>query len=77
MVRMDPFTSAMAAVVRADMLAAGLSVNALSESTGIPRITLTRRLAGAPFTTAELSALADRLGTSVSAWTHRAELAVA
>lgn len=74
---MDNFSTAIAAVVRADMEAAGLSVNALAIRSGIHRNTLTRLLAGAPYSTTQLATLAAALGTNVSAWTQRAETAVA
>lgn len=48
------------------MNAGGWSEKALAETTGIPRVTLRRRLAGAAFNVAELAAIADALGTTVS-----------
>ena len=43
------------------------SVKATAEATGIARVTLTRRLTGrSPFNVAELEAIAQHLGTTVS-----------
>lgn len=49
------------------MMAQGWSEKSMAETTGIPRVTLRRRLAGAAFNVAELAAIADALGTTVSA----------
>lgn len=49
------------------MTAQGWSEKAMAEATGIPRVTLRRRLAGAAFNVAELAAIAAALGTTVSA----------
>lgn len=47
--------------------AGGWSEKALAEVTGIPRVTLRRRLTGSSaFNVAELAAIADALGTNVS-----------
>lgn len=65
---MDTNYSARVASKVADaMEAGGWSEKAMAESTGIPRVTLRRRLAGAAFNVAELAAIADTLGTTVSA----------
>lgn len=48
------------------MRAGGWSEKALAEKTGIPRVTLRRRLAGAAFNVAELAAIAAVLGTTVA-----------
>jgi transcriptional regulator with XRE-family HTH domain len=55
-----------AETVAAAMTASGWSEKALAEATGIPRVTLRRRLAGAAFNVAELAAIADTLRTTVS-----------
>lgn len=54
------------------MMAQGWSQKALAEATGIPRVTLRRRLAGAAFNVAELAAIADALGTTVTDLVDRA-----
>ena len=54
------------------MQAQGWSEKAMAEATGIPRVTLRRRLAGAAFNVAELAAIADILGTTVSDLVDRA-----
>jgi transcriptional regulator with XRE-family HTH domain len=54
------------------MMAQGWSEKALAEATGIPRVTLRRRLAGAAFNVAELAAIADALGTTVTDLVDRA-----
>lgn len=64
---MDTTTHRVALAVAQAMEAGGWSEKALAEATGIPRVTLRRRLAGAAFTTAELDAIAKTLDTSVSA----------
>lgn len=56
-----------ASKVASAMQAGGWSEKALAEATGIPRVTLRRRLAGAAFNVAELAAIADTLGTTVTA----------
>ena len=68
-------TSQGIARVVTEMLAeAGVSQLRTSESTGIPRATLIRRLSGVTsFQVAELEAIASLLGTSVSAIVARAE----
>lgn len=48
------------------MEAGGWSEKAMAETTGIPRVTLRRRLAGAAFNVAELAAISEALGTTVS-----------
>lgn len=54
---MDTLSTEVASAVRSDMQAAGMSVYALSAATHIPYATLTRRLAGSPFTVAELESV--------------------
>ena len=49
------------------MEAGGWSEKGLAEATGIPRVTLRRRLAGSAFNVAELAAIASALGTTVTA----------
>lgn len=56
-----------ARAVAAAMEAGGWSEKALAESTGIPRVTLRRRLAGSAFNVAELAAIASVLETTVVA----------
>lgn len=48
------------------MQAGGWSEKRLADETGIPRVTLRRRLAGAAFNVAELAAIAAALGTTVA-----------
>lgn len=55
-----------ATAVAAAMTAGGWSEKALAETTGIARVTLRRRLAGSPFTVAELAAIAAALDTTVT-----------
>jgi transcriptional regulator with XRE-family HTH domain len=62
-------------IVAEAMVAEGWSEKAMAEATGIPRVTLRRRLAGAAFNVAELAAIADALGTTVSALTDKADAA--
>ena len=57
---------AVAAEVRRLMADTNTSEAALAEAATIPRVTLRRRLAGAPFTTDELFAVADVLGTTAA-----------
>ncbi len=60
-------TTRVAEAVREAVAARGISQIALSEATGIPRVTLIRRLNGhSPFTIAELAAIAEHLGVTVS-----------
>lgn len=47
------------------MQVGGWSEKALAEKTGIPRVTLRRRLAGSPFDVSELARIADALNTTV------------
>jgi len=69
---MDTLTATVAARVRDAIDSAGITHVGLSESTGIPRTTLIRRLNGfAPFTLEELEAVAHVLGTSVSDLTRK------
>lgn len=64
---MDTNYSARVALrVAAAMEAGGWSEKAMAETTGIPRVTLRRRLAGAAFNVAELAAISEALGTTVS-----------
>lgn len=61
--------------VEAARKAAGISQRALSETTGIPLVTLNRRLTGQgkPFTFAEVAAVAAALGTTLTDISLRAE----
>lgn len=61
------YSARVAAKVAEAMEAGGWSEKAIAEATGIPRVTLRRRLAGAAFTVAELHAIAATLGTTVTA----------
>lgn len=63
------------AVVRDAMRALGRSQRDISEATGIPLVTLSRRLSGAGkgFTVEELLAVADALGISLVELAVRAE----
>lgn len=56
-----------ATTVAGAMTASGWSEKKLAETTGIARVTLRRRLAGSPFTVAELAAIAAALDTTVTA----------
>lgn len=62
----NTYPTQVAQTVAAAMQAQGWSEKALAEATGISRVTLRRRLAGAAFNVAELAAIADALGTTVS-----------
>jgi transcriptional regulator with XRE-family HTH domain len=71
---MDTLTGAIAAAVRDDMRQRGISELKLSELSGIPRVTLRRRLAGtSPFTTTELAHISEALGRPVSGYFAAAE----
>lgn len=61
------YAQRVAHTVSAAMQAGDWSEKALAESTGIPRVTLRRRLAGSPFDVSELERIAAALGTTVSA----------
>lgn len=61
------YSRRVADAVSVAMEAGDWSEKALAEATGIPRVTLRRRLAGAPFNVAELAAIATTLNTTVSA----------
>lgn len=67
---------ALVAAIEADRAAAGLTVAALAERTGIPRGRLARRLSGAGLRAGELEALALALGRRPSEWMVQAEQAV-
>jgi len=60
------YSARVAAAVSDAMEAGGWSEKAMAEATGIPRVTLRRRLAGASFNVAELAAVASVLQTTVS-----------
>lgn len=63
-----------AQVVHGSLRSAGLSVQAIADTSGIPLTTLKRRFAGAtPFTLTELGSLADLAGTTPSALLAEAE----
>ena len=63
---MDSFTTDVAANVRRAISDKGETQLSVSESTGIPRTTLIRRLDGVnPFTVAELRSIATMLGVRV------------
>jgi transcriptional regulator with XRE-family HTH domain len=66
------YSARVAVTVAAAMEAGGWSEKALAEATGIPRVTLRRRLAGAAFNVAELAAIAEALGTTVTDLVDRA-----
>lgn len=65
---MDPdLTAQVAAAVRERLATSEHTERSLSESTGIPRTTLKRRLAGrSPFTIAELGHVARELGVAAA-----------
>jgi transcriptional regulator with XRE-family HTH domain len=61
-----PYPQIVAEAVKQAMTAANHTEASLSEASGIPRVTLRRRLLGVtPFTVAELAAIAAALGVSV------------
>lgn len=60
------YSARVASRVAAAMESGGWSEKALAETTGIPRVTLRRRLAGAAFNVAELAAIAAALEVTVS-----------
>lgn len=69
----NTYPAQVAQAVAEAVKAGGWSEKGLAEATGIPRVTLRRRLAGgAPFNVAELAAIADALGTTVTALTSEA-----
>ena len=71
---MDSLTARTAMAVEAAIDAAGQSQLGVSDATGIPRTTLIRRLRGlSPFTIAELEAIAEVLGVTVSDLLSNAE----
>ena len=70
-------SQALAARVRADIEASGKSILSLSNATGIPHVTLRRRVAGAPFSSMELISLAHALDIEASSWLADAERSVA
>lgn len=70
----ESLTAPLAAVVNRKMKAAGLSTLKVSEETGIPRITLRRRLAAhRGFTLEEVGAIARVLHTTTTALVAEAE----
>jgi transcriptional regulator with XRE-family HTH domain len=63
----SPTTLSVADAIKQEMERQGVSQLALSNATGIPRVTLIRRLNGdAFFTIAELAAIASHLGVRAS-----------
>lgn len=70
----DQLSSRLAATVAASIKAANLSQRAVAEATGIPLVTLSRRLTGhSGFTVPEVAAIADALGVSLVELFLRAE----
>lgn len=71
------YAEAVARQVRKATTDSGVTITALAERTGIPRVTLQRRLSGvaAGFTTTEIAAIATVLGTTPAAILHAAEAA--
>ena len=61
----NTYSGRVAAAVASAMETGGWSEKAMAEATGIPRVTLRRRLAGAAFNVAELAAIANTLSTTV------------
>lgn len=62
----NAYARRVAASVTAAMEAGGHSQKSMAEATGIPRVTLIRRLRGvSPFTVTELHAIASELGVPV------------
>lgn len=60
------YSARVAAKVAAAMESGGWSEKALAEATGIPRVTLRRRLAGAAFNVAELASIAATLDVAIA-----------
>ncbi|MGX6508247.1 helix-turn-helix domain-containing protein [Rhodococcus sp. SJ-2] len=64
---MDKMNQRIATAVRAAITTAGLNENAVADATGIPRVTLRRRLNGSvPFNADELVVLARVTGADVN-----------
>jgi transcriptional regulator with XRE-family HTH domain len=62
----NPYSQSVADAVKAAMTEAGYTELGLSEASGIPRVTLRRRLQGTyPFNVVELAAIAAALGISI------------
>lgn len=60
------YRSAVAKTVTESLKAGGYSEKAMAEATGIPRVTLRRRLSGtSPFNVSELDAIARTLGIPI------------
>lgn len=72
---MNTPTKTLGEVIRAEMIARGVSENTAAMTSGISRQTLRRRLASGDFTTTELLALADVIGCTASDLMARAEQA--
>jgi hypothetical protein len=62
----SPYPQLVAEAVKQAMADANQSELSLSEASGIPRVTLRRRLLAGNFTVSELSAIARVLGTTVA-----------
>lgn len=70
-------TQAVAVVVAEAIKASGRSQRDVSSATGIPLVTLSRRLTGAyPFTVLEFATIAELLGTTATDLMLRAERSV-
>jgi transcriptional regulator with XRE-family HTH domain len=66
--------AAIAGEIRAELARQNLTYKALSEATGIPAATMTRRLKGTrPFYLEELQSIAQFLGLTLSELTERSE----
>jgi len=69
-----PLTSRLVDVINQQIQASNLSVTEMIEKTGIPKVTLHRRLrTGHGLTIAELESLADQLNTTPAALMTQAE----
>ena len=74
----ERFTASLAQVVAAQIKSAGLSQRDMATRTGVPLVTLSRRITGrSPFTVAELATIASVLGVSVVDLVLKAERAIA
>lgn len=60
------YSARVASRVTTAMEVGGWSEKAMAEATGIPRVTLRRRLSGAAFNVAELAAIASALNLTVA-----------
>lgn len=75
MVTPETLSRAISALIADELAAADIPLRTASETTGIPRTTLRRRLIGAsPLTMDELAALLDLLGITLTEAARRTEV---